>query len=38
MNHSKRFWDNVEKVIPKYRTYRKWLKDNGDMAMAEING
>ena len=38
MNHSKRFWDNVEKVIPEYRTYRKWLKDNGDIAMAVING
>lgn len=38
MNHSRRFWDNVEKVIPEYKTYRKWLKDNGDIALAEING
>lgn len=29
MNHSKRFWDVVEEVIPDYRIYRKWLKENG---------
>lgn len=29
MNHSKRFWDEVEKVLPDYRERRKWLKENG---------
>ena len=37
MNHSKRFWDNVERVLPEYKIYRKWLKENGDMAMAEVS-
>lgn len=29
MNHSKRFWSEVERVDPQYRLNRKWLKDNG---------
>lgn len=29
MNHSKRFWAEVEKVLPDYRERRKWLKENG---------
>lgn len=29
MNHSKAFWDAVEKVMPDYREYRLWLKNNG---------
>lgn len=28
MNHSARFWAEVEKIIPGYREHRKWLKDN----------
>lgn len=28
-NHSKNFWDEVEKYMPEYKTHRKWLKDNG---------
>ncbi len=36
MNHSSRFWENVERVIPEYKTYKKWLKDNGDKVMAEF--
>jgi len=27
-NHSKRYWKKVEKIIPQYRKYRKWLRDN----------
>jgi predicted metal-dependent hydrolase len=29
MNHSKAFWQEVEKIIPDYKKKRKWLKDNG---------
>ncbi len=29
MNHSNRFWAEVEKVIPDYKDRRKWLKTHG---------
>ena len=29
MNHSKAFWDMVASILPEYKEYRKWLKDNG---------
>jgi predicted metal-dependent hydrolase len=29
MNHSPRFWSEVERVDPQYRIKRQWLKDNG---------
>lgn len=29
MNHSKAFWNEVEKVIPDYKDKVRWLKDNG---------
>lgn len=30
MNHSQRFWALVESVMPEYREYRKWLKENSN--------
>ncbi len=33
MNHSKRFWAEVEKILPDYTERRKWLKDHGDELM-----
>ncbi len=30
MNHSKRFWSIVEKVMPDYKEKEKWLKENKD--------
>jgi len=27
-NHSKKFWLEVENIIPDYKLKRKWLKDN----------
>ena len=29
MNHSDRFWREVERIIPNYKLRRKWLKENG---------
>ena len=34
MNHSARFWSEVERVLPNYREPRKWLKDHGGEIMA----
>ncbi len=31
MNHSQRFWEEVEKVLPGYREPRKWLKERGTL-------
>ncbi|MCM1159537.1 MAG: M48 family metallopeptidase [Bacteroidales bacterium] len=30
MNHSKRFWQLVEEILPDYASRRKWLKENGN--------
>ena len=30
-NHSKRFWDLMESLLPDYRRQRQWLKENGRM-------
>ncbi|MCQ2770694.1 MAG: M48 family metallopeptidase [Clostridia bacterium] len=29
-NHSKKFWNEVEKIIPDYKLKRNWLKENGN--------
>lgn len=29
MNHSKDFWNMVSSILPDYKEYRKWLKENG---------
>jgi predicted metal-dependent hydrolase len=28
-NHSRRFWEKVEKINPQYKEHRKWLRQNG---------
>lgn len=38
MNHSKAFWEQVETVCPKYRIWRKWLKENGNKLMIRMHG
>ncbi len=30
MNHSRAFWSLVEQVMPDYKEYRTWLKENGN--------
>ena len=34
MNHSARFWNEVESMLPDYRTARKWLRDHGELVMS----
>lgn len=29
-NHSRRFWETVEGILPDYRDHRKWIKEYGD--------
>ena len=38
MNHSLRFWAQVENVIPDYRKPRKWLKEHGGWLMLRMHG
>ena len=36
MNHSPRFWAEVERVMPDYRRHRRWLKEEGSSVMQRI--
>ena len=36
MNHSKRFWDEVERVLPDHKNARKWLKENGGAIISRM--
>jgi hypothetical protein len=36
MNHSPRFWKEVEKVLPDYRQRLLWLKKNGPELIARM--
>ena len=36
MNHSPRFWAEVERVLPDYAASRKWLRQNGESLMARL--
>ena len=36
MNHSARFWGQVQKVMPDYKKHRKWLKENGGSLIARL--
>lgn len=36
LNHSPKFWAEVEKVMPRYREQEAWLKENGAMLMGKL--
>lgn len=38
MNHSPRFWAEVERVLPEYKKARRWLKENGGDIIGRMVG
>lgn len=36
MNHSRKFWAEVEKILPDYQARRKWLSDYGTALIARL--
>ena len=36
MNHSPKFYAEVERIFPEYRKYHKWLSDNGAVYMGRL--
>lgn len=36
LNHSPRFWAEVEKALPDYRSQKKWLKENGSALIRRL--
>ena len=38
MNHSQKFWAEVEAIMPDYKKYRGWLKENGEGIMRRMLG
>lgn len=36
MNHSRRFWNEVESILPDYKERRKWLKPNGNILIERM--
>ena len=36
LNHSERFWKEVERVLPEYRACRAWLRENGTALVGRL--
>ena len=36
MNHSKKFYAEIDKTFPDYKKYNKWLKENGGVYMMRV--
>ena len=36
MNHSSKFWAEVERILPNYRESRRWLKENGQSLIGRL--
>lgn len=38
VNHSQKFWAEVENILPDYRKQKLWLKEHGDEIMMRMPG
>lgn len=38
MNHSARFWQEVERILPDYKERRRWLKEHGGSIIGSMMG
>ena len=38
MNHSKKFYEEVYKILPNYQESQQWLKENGSLLMGRMTG
>lgn len=36
MNHSARFWTEVERILPDYKEHRRWLKEHGQTLIGRL--
>ena len=36
LNHSKQFWEEVERILPDYRVSKRWLKEEGSALIYRI--
>ena len=36
VNHSPRFWAEVERILPDYKIRQTWLKDNGSQLIGRL--
>lgn len=36
MNHSRQFYEEIEKIMPEYRKWQKWLKENGGLYLGRM--
>ena len=37
LDHSRAFWNAVERALPNYRVQKKWLKENGHTLLARLS-
>ena len=36
LNHSEKFWKEVERIVPDFKVQRKWLRENGNILIARL--
>ena len=37
MNHSPKFWAEVERILPNYKKSKRWLKENGQVLIGRLD-